>query len=72
MLDVIPVDYVINAMLAAMFATASRQPPLTVYHAATSTANPLYHTTLAQAVFRHFRAQPFADKKVRCSFVFLV
>eukprot|EP00899_Mesostigma_viride_P000641 jgi/Mesvir1/10578/Mv21793-RA.2 len=61
-LDMVPVDIVINAMLAAMPARAGRDG-LQVYHVATSTANPLRISFLAEVVSRHFEEAPFKDNK---------
>eukprot|EP00898_Chlorokybus_atmophyticus_P005572 jgi/Chlat1/6015/Chrsp4S06200 len=61
-LDVVPVDVVINAMLAAMVRHA-KTTDLEVYHVATSVANPLTNPNFTSCVSRHFASQPFVDKQ---------
>jgi len=63
-LDVVPVDFVTNAILAAMprHARSGRARPLEVYHVATSTANPLTIQRFVSASSRHFAEDPFRDR----------
>lgn len=64
-LDVVPVDFVINAVLAAMVrhARGFGEKPFEVYHVATSTANPLSIQQFVEASSRHFQRTPFLDRK---------
>eukprot|EP00250_Pteridium_aquilinum_P010169 c19192_g1_i1 orf=172-2352(+) len=59
-LDVVPVDMVANAMLAAM-ARHARKPGLEVYQVASSVVNPLVFAELARMSEEHFTEQPFMD-----------
>eukprot|EP00250_Pteridium_aquilinum_P028391 c37079_g1_i1 orf=2-232(+) len=52
-LDVVPVDMVANAMLAAM-ARHARIPGLHIYHVASSVVNPLVFAKLAKMSEEHF------------------
>jgi len=61
-LDVIPVDTVINAMLAIMPRLAHRDT-LQVYHVATSVANPLVIDSFVEFVSDHFKNTPMVDKE---------
>eukprot|EP01025_Chloroclados_australasicus_P021148 TRINITY_DN2219_c0_g1_i1.p2 TRINITY_DN2219_c0_g1~~TRINITY_DN2219_c0_g1_i1.p2 ORF type:complete len:623 (-),score=75.53 TRINITY_DN2219_c0_g1_i1:650-2518(-) len=60
-LDIIPVDFVINALIATMYKHAC-VPGLTVYQSATSTANPNVVSRFAQLVSEHFKETPMLDK----------
>lgn len=59
-LDVIPVDTVINAMLAIMPRLAHRDT-LQVYHVATSVANPLVIDSFVEFVSDHFKNTPMVS-----------
>ena len=75
-LDVVPVDHVVNAMLAAMprhARTAGEHAHfgddaggadggIAVYQVATGTANPLGNRVFVEQVTRHFLEHPMADK----------
>jgi len=63
-LDVVPADYVINAILAAMprHARGFGERPMSVYHVATSAAKPLTIRNFVDAVSRHFKREPFLNK----------
>lgn len=60
-LDVVPVDMVASAMLAAM-ARHANKPSLEVYQVASSVVNPLVFLELARMSREHFREHPFLDK----------
>ena len=59
-LDIIPVDFVVNAMLAAAEATA-RRGGLEVYHVATGTQNPLYFRGIFEATYEYFMEYPMVE-----------
>ncbi|KAH7420487.1 hypothetical protein KP509_13G009800 [Ceratopteris richardii] len=59
-LDVVPVDMVANAMLAAM-AKHAKEPGIEVYQVASSVVNPLVFFELARMSKEHFTANPFMD-----------
>ena len=59
-LDIIPVDFVVNAMLAAAEATA-RRGGIEVYHVATGTLNPLYFRGIFEATYEYFVKYPMLE-----------
>ena len=59
-LDIIPVDFVVNAMLAAAEATAKRGG-IEVYHVATGTQNPLYFRGIFDATYDYFVENPMLE-----------
>lgn len=59
--DVIPVDKVVNAILAAA-ATLANTDRLSVYQVATSASNPMLFSTLARHVASHFEKYPLKNK----------
>ena len=59
-LDIIPVDFVVNAMLAAAEATAKRGG-IEVYHVATGTQNPLYFRGIFEATHDYFVENPMLE-----------
>ena len=59
-LDIIPVDFVVNAMLAAAEATAKRGG-IEVYHVATGTQNPLYFRGIFEATHDYFVKNPMLE-----------
>ena len=59
-LDIIPVDFVVNAMLAAAEATA-RRGGIEVYHVATGTQNPLYFRGIFDATHDYFVKNPMLE-----------
>ena len=62
-LDIVPVDFVVNAILAAAEAT-SRRGGIEVYHVATGTQNPLYFRGIFEATYEYFVKYPmFEDGK---------
>lgn len=62
LVDVIPVDMVVNATLAAI-AKHAGIPDLQIYHAASSIANPIRFQDIMKITFEHFRCNPYFDKK---------
>lgn len=59
-LDIIPVDFVVNAMLAAAETTAKRGG-IEVYHVATGTQNPLYFRDIFEATYDYFVKNPMLE-----------
>ena len=59
-LDIIPVDFVVNAILAAAEATARREG-IEVYHVATGTQNPLYFRGIFEATYEYFVKYPMLE-----------
>ena len=59
-LDIIPVDFVVNAMLAAAEATV-RNGGIEVYHVATGTQNPLYFRGIVDATYDYFVENPMLE-----------
>ena len=59
-LDIIPVDFVVNAILAAAEATA-RRGGIEVYHVATGTQNPLYFRGIFEATHEYFMKYPMIE-----------
>ncbi|URE35172.1 Male sterility protein [Musa troglodytarum] len=56
-MDVVPGDMVVNAMMATM-AAHSGQPAELVYHMSSSVRNPVTYATLEHCGFRYFLANP--------------
>lgn len=63
-LDMVPVDMVVNAMLA-MLVKHAKTNGLTIYHVATSVVNPLTNGKLAEAISEHFSLSPMFGKDGR-------
>ncbi len=59
-LDIIPVDFVVNAILAAAEATA-RRGGIEVYHIATGTQNPLHFRDIFEATHDYFVKNPMLE-----------
>ncbi|CAJ2660163.1 unnamed protein product [Trifolium pratense] len=59
--DVIPADMVVNAMLVAMVAHAN-QPSDVVYHVGSSVRNPLRYLPLHDYALKYFKAKPWINK----------
>lgn len=59
-LDIIPVDFVVNAMLAAAEAIANNGG-IKVYHVATGTQNPLYFRGIVDATYGYFSENPMME-----------
>ncbi|KAK9128285.1 hypothetical protein Syun_017082 [Stephania yunnanensis] len=65
-LDVVPADMVVNAMLAAMAKHgAAENPGMNVYQIASSVVNPLIFQDLAKHMFEHFSSSPYLDSRGR-------
>ncbi|XP_021279352.1 fatty acyl-CoA reductase 3-like [Herrania umbratica] len=60
--DVIPADMVVNAMIVAMVAHASCQPSETIYQVGSSIRNPLRYYNLQDYGFRYFSKKPWINK----------
>lgn len=58
--DLIPVDYVVNTILAISYHTATNPPGdrMAIYHCATSSRNPFYWDAFRQAVVGYFQRNP--------------
>ncbi|KAL3623806.1 Fatty acyl-CoA reductase 2 [Castilleja foliolosa] len=62
-LDVVPADMVVNAILAAMAKHGSSgKPEYSIYQVASSVVNPLVFRDLAKLLYEHFNSSPFIDK----------
>lgn len=59
-LDIIPVDFVVNAMLAAAEAIAN-SGGIEVYHVSTGTQNPLYFRGIVDATYGYFTENPMIE-----------
>ena len=59
-LDIIPVDFVVNAILAVTETTA-RRGGIEVYHVATGTQNPLYFRGIFEATYEYFMKYPMIE-----------
>ena len=59
-LDIIPVDFVVNSMLAAAEAIA-KSGGIEVYHVATGTQNPLYFRGIVDATYGYFTENPMME-----------
>lgn len=65
-LDVVPVDMVVNATMAAMAKHGTAQKPeIKVYHVASSVVNPLVFQDLARLLYQHYTSSPCIDSKGR-------
>ncbi|KAF5207251.1 Fatty acyl-coa reductase [Thalictrum thalictroides] len=63
-LDVVPADMVVNAILAAMAKHgAAGEPGMNIYQIASSVVNPLVFQDLAKLLFEHFKSSPCIDSK---------
>jgi len=60
-LDVIPADIVVNAMIVAMAAHASENG-LFIYHSASSIGNPLRYSVVTDAAYNYFSQHPCVDR----------
>jgi long-chain acyl-CoA synthetase len=59
--DFIPVDFVVNAMLATIPVGDDRQRPISVYQCGSSDHNPLTIAHMGEAVVEAFRRSPMVD-----------
>ncbi|XP_020585176.1 fatty acyl-CoA reductase 2-like [Phalaenopsis equestris] len=65
-LDVVPVDMVVNATLGAMTKHGwTKEPGIHIYHVASSIVNPLTFQELANLLHQHFKSFPSLDSKGR-------
>ncbi|KAK2975148.1 hypothetical protein RJ640_010828 [Escallonia rubra] len=65
-LDVVPVDMVVNATLAAIAKHgAAENPELNVYQIVSSIVNPLVTRDLTQMFYEHFSSSPWTDSNRR-------
>eukprot|EP01018_Ginkgo_biloba_P004729 Gb_38744 [translate_table: standard] len=60
-IDVVPVDMVVNGMISSIARHAS-EPDLFVYHLASSVANTLYYDIGVDAAYRYFSLHPCTSK----------
>lgn len=60
-LDVIPADMVVNAMIVAMAVHANR-PAYRIYHVGSSMSNPLRYADFQNSVLNYFTDNPLADE----------
>ncbi|XP_039019087.1 fatty acyl-CoA reductase 3-like [Hibiscus syriacus] len=60
--DVIPADMVVNAMIAAMMAHASHRPLESIYQVGSSVQNPIKYSHLQDYGFRYFSNKPWINK----------
>ena len=60
-LDIIPVDYVVNATLAATARSLFESPRLRIYQVASSARRPLEVAEIARHLVAHFEAHPLRD-----------
>ncbi|KAK8514438.1 hypothetical protein V6N12_009144 [Hibiscus sabdariffa] len=61
-LDMIPADMVVNAMILAMVAAASNQPSGNIYQVGSSMRNPIKYCHVQDFSFRYFSNNPWIDK----------
>ncbi|KAI4371954.1 hypothetical protein MLD38_010244 [Melastoma candidum] len=65
-LDVVPVDMVVNATLAAIAKHGSTgKSGISMYQIASSVVNPLMNRELARLLYEHYRASPIMDSQGR-------
>ncbi|KAL4011314.1 hypothetical protein IC575_028368 [Cucumis melo] len=62
LVDVIPADMVVNAMLVAMVAHASQPSSYAIYHVSSSMRNPVMYGKLQEYGFHYFSANPWINK----------
>ncbi|XP_076954344.1 fatty acyl-CoA reductase 3-like [Bidens hawaiensis] len=60
-IDVIPADMVVNAMITAMAAHAN-QPSETIYHVGSSVSNPLKYKSIQESGYNYFSRHPWINK----------
>ncbi|GLJ37424.1 hypothetical protein SUGI_0760310 [Cryptomeria japonica] len=61
-IDVVPVDMVVNCMIACMYKHA-KEPDLFIYQVATSVENPLFYDVGVTAAYNYFLLHPCKTKK---------
>ncbi|XP_074267499.1 alcohol-forming fatty acyl-CoA reductase-like [Silene latifolia] len=57
--DVIPADMVVNAILVAAMAHANDKGNLTIYHVGSSVKNPINFNSVHEAIFQYFKHHPY-------------
>ncbi|MCD7452731.1 hypothetical protein HAX54_017950 [Datura stramonium] len=62
-IDLIPADLVVNAMIVTMVAHADQRGTQTIYHVGSSVSNPVEFTPIQLYAFRYFKAHPWIDKQ---------
>ncbi|CAI9094562.1 OLC1v1030322C1 [Oldenlandia corymbosa var. corymbosa] len=62
-LDIIPADMVVNAMIVAMLAHAQNPSKTPIYQIGSSVSNPLLFSSLQDYIQRYFRKHPCFDKQ---------
>ncbi|CAN4100759.1 unnamed protein product [Withania somnifera] len=62
-IDIIPVDLVVNAMIVTMMAHAEQRGSQTIYHVGTSVSNTIEFTSLQEYAYRYFREHPYINKE---------
>ncbi|OMO70207.1 Male sterility, NAD-binding protein [Corchorus capsularis] len=60
--DVIPADMVVNAMIVAMIAHVKHQPVENIYQVGSSMRNPMKYSDLQDYGFRYFSKKPWINK----------
>ncbi|MBA0609834.1 hypothetical protein Godav_010767 [Gossypium davidsonii] len=60
--DLIPADMVVNAIIVAMVAHASNQPSETIYQVGSSMRNPVKYHSLQDFGYRYFSKKPWINK----------
>ncbi|XP_076906732.1 alcohol-forming fatty acyl-CoA reductase-like [Bidens hawaiensis] len=60
-IDVIPADMVVNAMITTMVAHAN-QPCETIYHVGSSVSNPLKYKSIQESGYNYFSRHPWINK----------
>ncbi|MBA0820448.1 hypothetical protein Gohar_025752 [Gossypium harknessii] len=60
--DLIPADMVVNAIIVAMVAHASNQPSETIYQVGSSMRNPIKYRSLQDFGYRYFSKKPWINK----------
>ncbi|RDX92870.1 hypothetical protein CR513_24942, partial [Mucuna pruriens] len=61
--DVIPADMVVNAMITTLVAHANHPSDNIIYHVGSSVANPIRYHKLKDYIFRYFKAKPWINKE---------
>ncbi|GFQ03242.1 alcohol-forming fatty acyl-coa reductase [Phtheirospermum japonicum] len=64
-IDAIPADMVVNAMIVAMVAHANQTDHESIYHVGSSVSNPLEFASIQDYGQRHFAKHPWIDKQGR-------
>ncbi|XP_027083886.1 alcohol-forming fatty acyl-CoA reductase-like [Coffea arabica] len=60
--DAIPADMVVNAMMVAMMAHANQPSEMTIYQVGSSLSNPLHYSSLQNYGLNYFSKHPWIDK----------